>query len=249
VKGTEAGLSGTMMFVAHADQRFCLAVRRRFGQAGYNAITVSSGRELLEAVRHWQPVLVVLSVELLDLGGLDLISRVRAMTRAAIFALGPPAGALNRGEVLAAGANAWFAEPAAGSELVATARLFLQQDPEPGEAAVADFVLGPLRLSRVTHTGSFRDQPIVLAEREFAVLLALAMCNGEALSHDMLQRKAFGHADISTRQDLRQLIYHLRGKLEPVPAQPRYLTSVRGFGYRLSIMPEAKPGGAARRGK
>jgi DNA-binding response OmpR family regulator len=217
-------------------------VATTFQQSRYGVITADLGRAMLDEARRSRPDVVILSAEMDDLGGLDFISRARLATCAPILVLTQTEGTLTPAEILAIGEDDYLAEPFSHGELVARARQLLRRARADQGPRVSETSFGRLRINSVDYSVSVEGKSIVLTRQEFDLLVVLASANGGTLDHNSILRKLWGRGDSGARQNLRRLVNRLRRKLEPVPARPACLVTVRGSGYRLDLQPEAANG-------
>ena len=225
------------VLVANPDPGICRLLQRHFGNAGYGVITANLGHTVLEQLRQNTTDVIILSTELSDIGGVDLISRAHAIATTPLLVLMPSKAVMTPGEVLDAGADDCLIEPFLLEELAARTRRLLHRagvwlGPRVLMTALGQFEINPLK--RSVSLGGAR---LVLTRKEFDLLVVLAAANGSMLSHETILYQVWGDVDDSARQNLRRVIGSLRRKIEPKPKQPSSLVSIRGSGYRLNVQP------------
>jgi two-component system KDP operon response regulator KdpE len=208
-------LSRPRILVADADPGICRLLRRHFGTTAYTVATAETGREALDQIRRMPPDLAILSTELGDIDGAELIRRVRSVCTAPIIALMRPGGTLTASQILDNGADAWQ-----GPSVLATG-------------------LGPIEVDPLERKVRIGGKLVALTRKEFDLLALLVGAKGGTLSHDEIVQKVWGRGYSGARQNLRRTISGLRHKIEPDAAHPAHLLSVRGSGYRLRIRPGA----------
>jgi two-component system KDP operon response regulator KdpE len=231
------------VLVADPDPGIRRLLRRHFGNAGYTVITADRGRAVLDQLRRNAPDVIILSTELSDLEGVDLVSRVHAATGTPLLVLMPPKGPATPDAILDAGADDCLEEPFLLEELAARTRRLLHRVGVHLGPTVLMTGLGKLEINSLERSVSLRGAPLTLTRKEFDLLAVLANASGRTVSHEEIQSKVWGGRDDSARQKLRRIVGSLRRKIEPAPEQPTWLVSLRGSGYRLNVQEEPDGGG------
>lgn len=205
---------------------------------GFEVYTAIEGMQALNLFSETHPDLVVLDIRLPGIDGLEVCRRLRAQSPVPIIMLTALGNELDRVVGLEVGADDYLPKPFSFRELLARIRSVLrrveldQRLSKPGILQV-----GPLRAditSRRVHKG---DKEIQLSAREYELLTLLMSQSGRAVSREELISKIWG---IDWSGDPRTLEVHvrwLRLKIEDDPTTPRFVQTVRGYGYRF-IGPE-----------
>jgi two-component system response regulator RegX3 len=132
------------------------------------------------------------------------------------------------------GADDYVTKPYSARELVARMRAVLRRGTEPaepsGESALA---AGPVRLDVDRHVVAVDGQPVALPLKEFDLLELLLRNAGRVLTRGQLIDRVWGADYVGDTKTLDVHVKRLRAKLEPDPANPRYLLTVRGLGYKF----------------
>jgi DNA-binding response OmpR family regulator len=226
------------VLVADPDPGIRRLLRRHFGNAGYNVMTAEVGRTMFDQLRRSAPDMIILSAEMGDLEGVDLVSRVHAVSSIPVLVLTSAKGSVTQLALLNAGADDCLDEPFVLEELAARVRQLLRQpgvDLRPGMLMAG---LAKLEINWLDRSVSLGGWPIALTRQEFDVLAVLANANGGTVSHEKILSAVWGDSDDSARPYLRRVISSLRRKIEPKPKLPGFLLSVRGSGYRLNVQEE-----------
>jgi two-component system KDP operon response regulator KdpE len=226
-------LNRPRVLVADADPGIRRLLRRHFGTAAYVVVTAETGREALDLVRRTPPDLAILSTDLGDVGGIDLIQRVRSVTSSPIIALMRPSRALTSTQVLDSGADDCVDEPFLLKELAARVRRLLHRAGVWQGPSALMTGLGRIEVDPTDRKVAVGGTQMALTRKEFDLLAVLVGAQGGTLSHDEIVHKVWGRGYSGARQNLRRAISSLRHKIEPDPAHPAHLLSVRGSGYRL----------------
>ncbi|HZB75643.1 MAG TPA: response regulator transcription factor [Solirubrobacteraceae bacterium] len=203
-------------------------------RAGYETRTVHDGRAALAAWDERTADLVVLDLMLPHVDGLEVMRRIRATPgdRTAIIMLTARGEESDRIVGLRLGADDYVVKPFSAAELVARVDAVLRRvDTSPAAEA-------PLRFADLTIDSTGRRAivdgvELALTQREFDLLLFLARHPGQAFTRYELMDQVWRHPYISDTSTVTVHIRRLRSKLEPDPAQPRWIETVWGVGYRF----------------
>jgi DNA-binding response OmpR family regulator len=202
---------------------------RREGMRAEGVDGVEAARFALTAAHH---DLVVLDVAVGGLDGFALITEIRSVSDVPIIVVSERAEEPLRLLGLELGADDYLAKPCSALELVARARAVLRRTHhEPAAAAIES---GPLRIDLARRQVTLDGRPVELTSREFDVLTDLALHPGTvrsraALLHDVWHSSVEWQDPATVTEHVRRI----RAKVEPDPARPRWIETVRGVGYRF----------------
>lgn len=206
-----------------------------FQQAGYHTLIAASGAEALDKLRQ-QPDLIVLDIMMPGLDGYEVTRRVRQRQRyVPIVMLTAKDQSWEKVAGLERGADAYLTKPFAPGELLAQVRALLRlvSSHEPPDAEQA-LTCGPLQLwpaqRRITRHGDELD----LTPKEYDLLAYFMQNQGRALGRQTLLRHVWGYDQPVDSRTVDTHVRRLRAKIETDPAEPQFLETIRGFGYRLS---------------
>ena len=182
---------------------------------------------------------MVLDVLLPGLDGFGVLERVRAAGRALpVLMLTARADEADTVRGLRSGADDYLTKPFGVMELVARVEALLRRagSQAAGHRSEGDPVvrLGEISVDPRTRTVSRAGRPVELAPLEFDLLAALMRRRGAAASRRELLAEVWGYADSVISRTVDAHVALLRRKLEPEPAVPRYILTVRKTGYRLA---------------
>jgi DNA-binding response OmpR family regulator len=202
---------------------------------GYRVLQARDGVEALEQFASERVDLVVLDIMLPKLDGLEVCKRLRAESEVPIIMLTARDDELDKVLGLELGADDYITKPFSIREFRSRVRALLRraavsrQVDEDGEVISAQGLTIDLA-RRVVEVGGNRVQ---LTYVEFELLRILASHPGRVYSRRMLLEALWGGADYREPRTIDVHVRHLREKLEPDPAEPEYILTVRGVGYRF----------------
>ena len=205
-------------------------------RAGFSVVMAYDGQAALHTWQETAPNLVLLDLNLPKLDGLSVCRRLRAASDVPIIMLTVRDSDEDVVRGLELGADDYMVKPFSPSQLVARVRAVLRRtDTTP---ALAELTTGHLRLDRARNEVQCAEgPPIHLAPLETRLLEALMLNAGQVLTTAVLLNAVWA-AEGGDRSMLKQLVYRLRNKIEPDPAQPTYIETVPGVGYALMDAPD-----------
>jgi len=219
-------------------------VARYIARAGYEAREAFDGPGALAAARERRPDLVVLDVMLPGLDGIEVMRRLHEQPGepVPVILLTARAEESDRLTGLRRGADDYVVKPFSPAELVARVDAVLRRaTPRSGDAASAEgdaaappLEHGPLRIEPGARRVTLAGAEVGLTQREFDLLLFLARRPGRVFTRDQLMEAVWGHAFFTDTSTVTVHVRRLRAKLEPDPAQPRFVETVWGIGYRFA---------------
>jgi two-component system KDP operon response regulator KdpE len=213
-------------------RRFVRAALEEEGWQVHESATVRRG--LIDAGTR-TPDLVILDLGLPDGDGIDFIHEVRTWSGVPVIVLSARTAEADKIAALDAGADDYLTKPFGVGELQARVRATLRRrrQPDAADAGLVRFgdVTVDLKDRRVTRNGA----SVRLTPTEFKLLAVLAASAGRLLTNPQLLRAVWGPSHLEDGHYLRIYMGHLRHKLEDDPAQPRYLLTETGVGYRLVV--------------
>lgn len=213
-------------------RRFLVAALEVHGYEPHEAATAAEGLRLASAR---QPDLVILDLGLPDLSGLDLIRRLREWYTRPILVLSARTREQDKVAALDFGADDYLTKPFGIEELLARLRVALRHlaGQRAGDAS-GRIEAGALLIDIAARRVQVHGSDVHLTPREYQLLLALASQRGKVLTHRQLLRDVWGPAHVESPHYLRIYMRALRTKIEDDPAQPRWLLTEIGVGYRFA---------------
>ena len=214
---------------------------RRFLRAAleneaYRLVEVASAREGLAQAAGQNPDIILLDLGLPDGDGIDLTRRLREWARMPIVVISARGQERDKVAALDAGADDYLTKPFGVGELLARMRVALRHAARAaGGPDEPVFTTGDLRVDLEHRRVFVAEGEVHLTPIEYKVLLALVRQAGKVLTHRHLLKEVWGANTVTQTPALRVHMTQLRHKLERDPAQPRYLLTEPGVGYRLRV--------------
>jgi two-component system KDP operon response regulator KdpE len=201
---------------------------------GYQVDVASTGAEALKMVADRSPDLMVLDLGLPDLEGTEVCRRVRATSNLPIVVLSARGAEADKVNALDLGADDYVTKPFGPEELLARIRVALRRVQSEQEAKTGMFRAGDLAIDYDRHRVQVGDTEIRLTPKEFDLLSLLARNHDRVLTHRTILKAVWGPNAVEQPEHLWTLVAQLRRRIEPDPANPRYLLSEPWVGYRFS---------------
>lgn len=212
-----------------------VAIRRMLRIAlqsdGYVVDEAQDGEDGLATIARQQPDLIVLDLGLPDIDGHEVLKQLRSWTKVPVIVLSVRSSEQEKVRALDAGAQDYVTKPFSVEELLARVRANLRDHIKPDSPVILDDDKLHIDLSKrwVTLLGNKVD----LTPKEYAVLAKLAQSPNCVITQTQLLQEIWGPAHKDNSHYLRIVVSHLRQKLGDDPAEPQYLRTEPGIGYRL----------------
>jgi len=220
------------ILVVDDEQEITLVLRSGLAKHGYNVRVAGEGEAALDLFQAWTPDLVVTDLSMPNMNGLRLCQRLRELSSVPIIVLSVRGDEATKVEALDAGADDYVTKPFGMGELLARVRATLRRSPEPdGEGTVIE--AGDFRIDLDTREVRVAGREIRLSPKEFDLLVYFIRHSGKVLTHRNLLGAIWGGNSVDQTEYLRVFIRHLRKKIEPDPAKPRYILTDPWVGYRF----------------
>ncbi len=212
---------------------------------GYAPFEAADAGEALSQVAAQRPDLIILDLGLPGVDGVEVTRLLRAQVQTPIIILSVREQESDKISALDAGADDYLTKPFGTGELLARIRVVMRRVAQgpAGPVFSSDDLTVDLARRVVTACG----QDVHLSPTEYDLLRALVLHAGKVLTHRQLLRQVWGPAYEQEAHLLRVTIGHLRHKLEPDPARPRWIITEPGVGYRLRVSEACDRGSQAER--
>lgn len=226
-------MSSATVLIVEDDTSIAQFVAASLSACGLRPFTAATAAQGLDEARERRPRLVIVDLGLPDLDGIELIARLRAGSATPILVLSARTQEAQKIAALDAGADDYLTKPFGVGELLARVRAMLRRAAASPESAPLVRV-GGLELDRDARELRLDGSPVHLSPLEYRLLERLAAAQGKVVTHRQLLADVWGTDQVDQLHYLRIYMGHLRGKIEANPAEPRYLLTELGVGYRLA---------------
>jgi two-component system alkaline phosphatase synthesis response regulator PhoP len=223
----------TKILIVEDEPNMVSGLRDNFEYEGYEVITASDGVEGLDRALSDSPDLIVLDVMMPRMSGLDVCKQLKVKRPSIpIIMLTARGQEVDKVVGLELGADDYVTKPFSIRELLARVKAVLRRArtlPKDRDSHAFGDVEVNLRSYQVLRKG----QPVEFSAKEFELLKYFICHAGETLSRDRLLEDVWGYDNYPTTRTVDAHIVRLRQKLEPNPAEPRFILTVHGVGYRF----------------
>jgi len=207
-------------------------LRLTLESAGYGVREAATAALGLNEAAVRRPDAIVLDLSLPDLGGLEVLRRLREWTQLPVLILSVRGEETDKIAALDAGADDYLTKPFGGGELLARLRVLLRRAQPAAEPSIVQF--GDVAVDFTKRSVTRAGADLHLTAKEYALLRLLLQHRGKVLTHRQLLRDVWGPTHETDTHYLRVHMANLRKKVEPAPDQPRFLRTESGIGYRFA---------------
>ena len=223
-------MSGTRILVVDDEPQILRALQLKLRGAGYAVDTAASASEALVKASLRPPEAIILDLLLPDGRGTDVCRELRGWSTAPILVLSAVGEEAEKIAALDAGADDYVTKPFSGDELLARLRAALRRTRASTRSVIE---VDALRIDLEKRLVTMEGAPVALTPIEYDLLRLLAENEGKLMTHPTILREIWGPAYKEESNYLHVYVSHLRRKIEPDPARPRYILNQPGVGYRL----------------
>ena len=202
---------------------------------GYNnIIKIDNGFSAVKTCREIHPDIIILDVMLPDLDGYEVCRQIRAFSMCPILFLSSKNDELDKILGLAVGGDDYVTKPFSPKEVAYRVKAQLRRVEYKQNLSKHEYVkIGELMIEPEACTVMKGDSLIELTAKEFEILQYLAENKGRVISRERLYETIWGEESFGCDNTVMVHIRHLREKLEDNPAAPKYLSTMKGLGYKL----------------
>ncbi|WP_274918179.1 response regulator transcription factor [Streptomyces sp. WZ-12] len=205
-------------------------------RSGHETEAVATGEDGLESLAPFAPDIVLLDLMLPGMSGLEVCRRIRETSQLPIVILSARDDDIDVVVGLEAGADDYIIKPASGEVIEARMRSVLRRvaPAQPDADAPGQLLVhGDLEINGVSMRVHKRGQELTLAPSELKLLLFLSASPGRTYSRQQLLEQVWEHSYYADARLVDACVKRLRAKIEDDQRNPRYVQTVRGFGYRF----------------
>lgn len=205
------------------------------GAQGFNYIETDKGNEAIALSMSYNPDLIILDLGLPDIDGIEVIDKIREWSKIPIIIVSARENERQKIEALDKGADDYLTKPFGIGELLARIRVSLRHRTtnQTENKNIDTFKVKNLIVDFSKRRVMINDEQIHLTPIEYKIMALLCKYPGKVLTHNFIIHDIWGSAMGNETQSLRVFMASLRRKIEENPAQPEYIYTEVGVGYRL----------------
>lgn len=222
-----------VILVVEDDPNTSALVVTYLDREGFTTITASDGEEALRLARKRSPCFIILDIMLPEIDGWEVCRQVRKFSDVPILMLTAREEEIDRVMGLSIGADDYVVKPFSPRELVERVKAILRRT-RPAVRQEVLFKYHQLELNHTKHRVTLAGNPINLTGSEYKLLYTLMGSPGRVFSRNELLAAIYDHGEIVVDRVIDVHIGNLRQKIEEQAGKPRYIQTVRGFGYRFA---------------
>ncbi|SNR84369.1 two-component system, OmpR family, response regulator RegX3 [Geodermatophilus saharensis] len=223
----------TRVLVVEDEESFSDALSYMLGREGFEAVVAATGPEALAEFDRAGADIVLLDLMLPGLPGTEVCRALRSRSNVPIIMLTAKDSEVDKVVGLELGADDYVTKPYSARELVARIRAVLRRRGDVEAPADGALEAGPVRMDVERHVVAVDGEPVALPLKEFDLLELLLRNAGRVLTRGQLIDRVWGSDYVGDTKTLDVHVKRLRAKIEPDPANPKYLVTVRGLGYKF----------------
>jgi len=222
-----------LVLVVDDEESYRQALASGLNREGFAVEAAGDGHEALRLFHRVHPDLVLLDVMLPDQSGIEICQQMRSLKPVPIIMVTARDSEVDIVLGLELGASDYVAKPFRLRELVARMRAVLRRGVAVSEHHEEVLAVGPVRLDAGRREVTVDEVPVELSRKEFDLLALLMSHSGQVVTRDWCIDRLWWDQELTDTRTLDTHIKRLRRKVEPDPANPRHLVTVRGVGFRF----------------
>lgn len=230
----QESLKDRRILVVDDEERMVHFIRLNLEHDGFQVFEAFNGKQAIDKIRSNLPDLVLLDVMMPDIDGFEVLSMIRESSTVPVIMLTAKGEEEDRVHGLELGADDYITKPFSPRELVSRVRAVLRRTEMAGVSTHGLIEIDErLKLDFDRHEVWVDDQLVKLRPTEYRLLYHLVQNAGWVLTHDQILTKVWGYEYRDEPHYVRLYINYLRQKIEKDPANPKYILTERGVGYRF----------------
>jgi len=223
------------VLIVEDDPNTANLVQTYLERDGFQTIKATDGETALRLARQYQPGFVILDIMLPNLDGWEVCRQLRTFSDVPVLMLTAREEEIDRVTGLSLGADDYVVKPFSPRELVARVKAILRRVRPPLEHRHQEqFRCNGLVVEPEKHTVHLDHSPVHLTGSEYKLLCALIRAPGRVFSRSELLNQFYQYGETVVDRVIDVHIGNLRQKIERDPAKPRFILTVRGFGYKFT---------------
>jgi two-component system, OmpR family, response regulator RegX3 len=225
----------TKILVVEDETSFSEALKYLLGREGFEVVVAETGTHALEIFDETNPDLLLLDLMLPGVSGTEVCRTIRTKSQVPIIMLTAKDTEIDKVVGLEIGADDYVTKPYSSRELIARIRAVLRRNADPAERTdpTSLFSAGPVTLDIERHIVTINGQVVAFPLKEFELLEYLLRNIGRVLTRTQIIDRVWGSDYVGDTKTLDVHIKRLRAKIEADPANPVFIQTVRGLGYKM----------------
>jgi len=231
---SEDNFDNRTILVVDDEERMARFIRLNLEHDGFQVIEAYRGMKAIQALREQMPDLILLDIMLPDLDGFEVLKLIRETSSVPVIMLTAKGEEDDRVHGLELGADDYITKPFSPRELVSRVRAVLRRS-EAGGVVSKDLINVDenLRIDFGRREVWVNEKLVKLRPTEYKLLYHLVQNAGWVLTYDQILAKVWGYEYRDEAHYVRLYVNYLRQKIEKDPANPKYILTERGVGYRF----------------
>jgi DNA-binding response OmpR family regulator len=231
-------MAGQKILIADDEPKILKFLAGFLRREGFEVSTAVNGEEAVAGFYRVNPDLIVLDIMMPGLDGFEACRRIRAESNVPVLFLSAKNETLDKITGLALGSDDYLTKPFDGAELLLRIKAILRRAADSPNRDQEDVIEVPgLVINRTSRLVSRAGDEIALTPKEFDLLWLLARYPNRVFTRDQLLYQIWDTEYTGDAGVVTTLVKRLREKIEPDPANPRYIKTVRGVGYKFGEKP------------
>jgi len=225
----------TRVLVVEDEESYSDALAYMLGKEGFEVAIAATGPDAVTEFERNGADIVLLDLMLPGLPGTEVCRQIRATSNVPVIMVTAKDDEVDKVVGLELGADDYVTKPYSPRELVARVRAVLRRGQESSDLVTGTLEAGPVRMDVERHVVSVGGADTRLPLKEFELLEMFLRNTGRVLTRGQLIDRVWGADYVGDTKTLDVHVKRLRAKLEPDPAHPAYLVTVRGLGYKFDV--------------
>ena len=226
----------TKILVVEDESSFSDALEFLLGKEGFGVVTAATGTEALAKFGQGGIDLVLLDLMIPEVSGIEVCKKIRSESSVPIIMLTAKDTEVDKVVGLELGADDYVTKPYSSRELIARIRAVLRRNGNGGSSNEPGvLVVGPVRMDTERHQVAINGKITSMPLKEFELLEFLMRNAGRVLTRMQLIDRVWGSDYVGDTKTLDVHIKRLRAKIESDPADPKFIQTVRGLGYKMEL--------------
>ncbi|MFL6060097.1 MAG: response regulator [Marmoricola sp.] len=225
----------TRVLVVEDEESYSDALAYMLRKEGFEVAIAADGPTALAEFDRAGADIVLLDLMLPGIPGTEVCRQIRQTSNVPVIMVSAKDDEVDKVVGLELGADDYVTKPYSPRELVARIRAVLRRGTDTGDLAPQTLEAGPVRMDTERHVVTIDGEDVRLPLKEFELLEMFLRNPGRVLTRGQLIDRVWGSDYVGDTKTLDVHVKRLRAKIEPSPAEPKYLTTVRGLGYKLDL--------------